>query len=208
MRLALGVGGVSLAILTGSPAAADPPPPDPLLVAVAAADTPAPAPVGDPPPAGPAPITMAPSAAQQTTSNPLAAFTNLLAGPSEGVPPNPAVPQSGPTPNPLSSIGLLMPQNFGMPTGEQTSPYVLGQNTPSGLDRIDAYQGIHALIHQALGRMPRDQLGQPLPGTAPPPGTAIPPGLVQYLPEPATSPAPADPAAPAIPPPLLPVPAG
>jgi hypothetical protein len=35
-----------------------------------------------------------------------------------------------------------------------------------------------------LGQAPHEQLGQPLPGTAPPPGTNIPPGLVQFLPEP------------------------
>jgi len=33
-----------------------------------------------------------------------------------------------------------------------------------------------------LGQMPKEQLGQPLPGTAPPPGTVISPGLVQNLP--------------------------
>ena len=33
-----------------------------------------------------------------------------------------------------------------------------------------------------IGQMPQEQLGQPLPGTAPPPGTNIPPGLVQFLP--------------------------
>lgn len=36
-----------------------------------------------------------------------------------------------------------------------------------------------------LGQMPEGQLGQPLPGVAPPPGTNIPPGLVEYLPTPA-----------------------
>ena len=51
-----------------------------------------------------------------------------------------------------------------------------------------------------LGQMPQEQLGQPLPGTAPLPGTNIPPGLVQYLPDPAASPPPGDPAAPVAPP--------
>jgi len=46
-----------------------------------------------------------------------------------------------------------------------------------------------------LGQAPLEQLGQPLPGTAPPPGTNIPPGLVQFLPEPV------DPNAPPPPPP-------
>src|SRR6185436_20289414 len=54
-----------------------------------------------------------------------------------------------------------------------------------------------------LGQMPKEQLGEALPGTAPPPGTNIPPGLVQFLPDPN---APVDPAAPAPVPPLVPVP--
>lgn len=33
-----------------------------------------------------------------------------------------------------------------------------------------------------LGQRPEAELGQPLPGTAPPPGTVISPGLVEYLP--------------------------
>ena len=87
----------------------------------------------------------------------------------------------GPATDPLAAAALLMPQNFGMPTGDEPSPYVLGDNPPSGLARIDAFQGAHALLYSTLGRLPGDQLGQPLPGTAPPPGTAVPPGLVQYL---------------------------
>lgn len=35
-----------------------------------------------------------------------------------------------------------------------------------------------------LGQLPQQQLGEPLPGTAPPPGTNIPPGLGQFLPPP------------------------
>ena len=41
-----------------------------------------------------------------------------------------------------------------------------------------------------LGQAPKEQLGQPLPGTAPPPGTVIPPGLVDFLPDPADGPTP------------------
>lgn len=41
-----------------------------------------------------------------------------------------------------------------------------------------------------LGQAPQQQLGEPLPGTAPPPGTVIPPGLVQFLPDPADGPTP------------------
>jgi hypothetical protein len=35
-----------------------------------------------------------------------------------------------------------------------------------------------------LGQVPQEQLGEPLPGTAPPPGASIPAGLGQYLPVP------------------------
>lgn len=87
--------------------------------------------------------------------------------------------------DPLAPVALLMPQNFGMPTGEEPSPYALGENTPSPFARVDAFQGAHALLHSVFGRLPGDQLGQALPGTAPPPGTALPPGLAQFQPEPA-----------------------
>ncbi|MDX1889652.1 hypothetical protein [Mycolicibacterium sp. 050158] len=41
-----------------------------------------------------------------------------------------------------------------------------------------------------LGQVPQQQLGEPLPGTAPPPGTVIPAGPVQFLPDPADGPTP------------------
>nr|WP_313777432.1 hypothetical protein [Mycobacterium sp.] len=50
-----------------------------------------------------------------------------------------------------------------------------------------------------LGQLPQQQLGEPLPGTAPPPGTNIPPGLGQYLPDPPPPPDSAPPAAATIP---------
>ena len=91
----------------------------------------------------------------------------LTAGPAiaDPAPPDPTIvvpAPVGPATDPLAAAALLMPQNFGMA-------------------RIDAFQGAHALLYSTLGRLPGDQLGQPLPGTAPPPGTAVPPGLVQYL---------------------------
>jgi hypothetical protein len=59
-----------------------------------------------------------------------------------------------------------------------------------------------------LGQMPQEQLGEPLPGTAPPPGTNVPPGLVQFQPDPPPPPgAPVPPPAPGAPP-LLPPPPG
>ena len=63
-------------------------------------------------------------------------------------------------------------------------------------------------LYGGLGQLPQEQLGQPLPGTAPPPGTVISPGLVQFLPEGGPPPGlilppPPDPDAP--PPPGVPV---
>ena len=58
-----------------------------------------------------------------------------------------------------------------------------------------------------LGQVPKDQLGEPLPGTAPPPGTNIPSGLGEFLPDPADAPPPGAPpppspgAVPPVPPP-------
>jgi hypothetical protein len=43
-------------------------------------------------------------------------------------------------------------------------------------------------LYGGLGQLPQEQLGQPLPGTAPPPGTVISPGLAQFLPDPADGP--------------------
>ena len=92
----------------------------------------------------------------------------------------------------------LLPQYYRMPTPDMTSPYQLTQDAPAGpFARVDAFKGVHALLHGALGRMPADQLGDPLPGTAPPPGFVIPAGPEQFLPDPAALPDPAPPPLPA-----------
>ncbi|WP_286175081.1 hypothetical protein [Mycobacterium sp. DL99] len=58
-----------------------------------------------------------------------------------------------------------------------------------------------------LGQLPKEQLGEPLPGTAPPPGTNIPQGLGENLPDPAAPPpAPGVPVPPAGPAPAPPAP--
>lgn len=177
MRMWLGAAVFGLAIAIAAPAPADP----------------------APPPVPP------PTAAEQTKTNPVGTLTDLLLGAAAAESAYPAVLQIVPAADPLSSVGLLMPANFGMPAGDQTSPYVLGENAPSGFARLDAFQGVHALLQGSLGRIPGTELGQPLPGTAPPPGTAIPPGLVQYF-DPAAGAAPTptatDPAGPAAPPPV------
>jgi hypothetical protein len=59
-----------------------------------------------------------------------------------------------------------------------------------------------------LGQTPQEQLGEPLPGTAPPPGTNIPPGLVQFQPDPPPPPGAPVPPPPPGAPPLVPPPPG
>jgi hypothetical protein len=59
-----------------------------------------------------------------------------------------------------------------------------------------------------LGQVPQEQLGEPLPGTAPPPGTNIPPGLVQFQPDPPPPPGAPVPPPPPGAPPLVPPPPG
>lgn len=204
MRKVLVAAAAGLAIAAAAPAAADPVPDPTTIVPVAppvpapASDSAAPASETPGPPPGPPPAT---SLADQTKADPVGTLTDLLRGAVTAQSANPLVQQSLPATNPLASAGLLMPQNFGMPTGDEPSPYALGENTPSGFARVDAFQGVHALLHGSMGRMPGTDLGQPLPGTAPPPGTALPPGLVQYYdPAPAAVP-PASPADPLLLPP-------
>ena len=138
---------------------------------------------------------------QATKENPLTAFTTLMAQPSPAtllVPPA----STGTAENPLIGLDLLMPTSYGMPTGDAASPYVLGEANNGPFARINAFKGVHALGHAGLGRMPRELLGQPLPGTAPPPGTAVPAGLEQFYADPAEL----LPAAPGTPP-VVPTPA-
>ena len=84
---------------------------------------------------------------------------------------------------------LLLPRNYRTLQGADDptpSPYDLQTGVPPGpFARVDGLKGVHAMVHGALGRMPADQLGQPLPGTAPAPGITIPAGPVEFLPDPA-----------------------
>ncbi len=89
----------------------------------------------------------------------------------------------------LAPVTLLNPETYRMPDGQQPSPYVLAQGVPPGpFAYINELKGLHAMLHGAMGRMPGDELGTALPGTAPPPGTALPPGLEDFLPDPAALP--------------------
>jgi hypothetical protein len=77
-------------------------------------------------------------------------------------------------------------QQFGVAPGDENADV----NKRKWLGRyIDEYRA-GDLKGGLLGQMPQEQLGQPLPGTAPPPGTVIPAGPVQFLPDPADGPTP------------------
>jgi len=180
--LAAGLAAWTAAVATAATAGADPAPPLPPL--------PVPPPTVDVPPETPAPYSPY-AAAEETRNNPAGVFTDLIAGadqyPVLAQSATPALPGAAPYQAPgadlLGSVSLLMPQNFGMPGDELQNPYALAQGVaPGPFARVDAFQGVRALLHGALGRMPREELGLPLAGTAPPPDAVIPPGLVQFLP--------------------------
>ena len=173
-----------------APATADPVgPADPIVPLPAAPGAPLPAapvlPTEAVPPA-PAPTTMLGQFAQVAESNPVGAFTDVLTNSAQppviGLSPvPPETVSSGPGADPLTLAMLLMPQNYRAPAADQTSPYPLAPNVaPSPFARIDAWKGMYALGWAGLGRMPGDQLGQPLPGIAPPADSNMPPGLEQF----------------------------
>jgi hypothetical protein len=218
-RGALAATGLGLLAFTGALAAAGADPVfDPILPVDPAITAPAPLPVEGiaplpasappPPPVAAAKSMLGQAVAELGQSNPFNAMADLLANspqpPLVGQGPLPPdTVSSGPGADPLSLAQLLRPQNYRMPTSDQASPYALAPNTnPSPFARIDAWKGVHALTHSNLGRMPGSELGQPLPGTAPPPGTNLPPGLEQFYIDPAAVPPDAlPPADPPLPPP-------
>ena len=179
------------ALLAASPTAVAepvPPPSDPAVVVSA-----------DPAVDAVAAAVSAPSAiatnSQVTKDNPLMGFVDMLSQASPAALLNPpAAAGTAAAVNPLTGLEMLMPENYGMPAGDSASPYVLGEGNNGPFARVNAFKGVHALGHAGLGRMPREMLGQPLPGTAPPPGTAIPLGILEFLPDPAEL-VPPDPAA-------------
>ncbi|WP_369974086.1 hypothetical protein [Mycobacterium sp. 3519A] len=85
-------------------------------------------------------------------------------------------------------------EEFGVDPGQENADVTRRQ----WLGRyIDMYRA-GMLKGGLLGQVPQEQLGEPLPGTAPPPGTNIPPGLDQFQPDP---PPPPDAPPPPVPPP-------
>lgn len=187
--LIAGLTGVLTALAAAGVAAAEPaPPPDPALIGP-------PAEAAAPPP--PDPFA---AASEQTKSDQVGTLADLLSAGATGSPAevlNQGVGLNAPPPvDPLAAVGLLYPQYYRMPSGESASPYVLQTDVPAGpFARVDAFKGVHALIHGGLGRMPGGELGQPLAGIAPAPGTNLPPGLEQFyvVPDPLLLPVPSVP---------------
>lgn len=189
-----GVLAVGAAVSSAATAAADPPPPVP-------ADPAAPAPAFDP--AAPPPTAMGTVGAilNQSTASPTG-FDLLLSQTSM-----PGLPGSQPPAPPDLSVVNTVPYLFGpnqkLAEQGQQSMYSAGPtdlDAPAPTGRIDSFQRAHGLWHEGLGRLDQSQLGQPLPGTAPPPGTNLPPGPMQFLPDNYGAP-PAPPPPPGTPPP-------
>ncbi|OBB15144.1 hypothetical protein A5662_00430 [Mycobacteriaceae bacterium 1482268.1] len=198
--LAAGILAVGAAVASAATAAADDPPPP--VPAPADPSAPAPAPTGLIPPAGtlqnflPA-GGMAPGsgydfllsqAPMPTTQG--GQPTPVMVG-ADGQPVA-ATPQQ--TILDQQAIGALKPTNFSLDRQGQQSMY---SNTPAAPDAppanfFDNARGAHGIWNYQMGRLTADQLGQPLPGTAPPPGTNIPMGVVN-LDDPSAPPPPQPP---------------
>ena len=196
---ALGVVALHVPAATAG-ADSEPPPSDPAVIVSA---DPA---VDAAPAAVPAPSPLA-VMSQVTKDSPITGFLGMLAqsSPATLLNPPPAAGTAAAA-NPLTGLDMLMPTSYGMPAGDAASPYVLGEANNGPFARVNAFKGVHALGHAGLGRMPREMLGQPLPGTAPPPGTAVPAGLEQFYTDP-TDLLPPAPIAPAAAAPVVPTPA-
>jgi len=125
----------------------------------------------------------------------------------------------GPPPTEAPNLRAFNNGNF-FPQNEK--PSAPGQGTVVGVEPgqenadisgLNWMRQMHTLYRDGnlrgamLGQVPKEQLGEPLPGTAPPPGTNVPPGLGENLPDPAAPPpAPGAPLPPADPVPAPPVP--
>ena len=190
VRLALTIAGLVVALTYAAPAVADPPldpaPVDPV-----------------PPPAGYVPplsgIGSALAQSDSTALGPLglpdlAAYTpGLLLG-QNAVPSAPGAPATVAAPDLRAFNGeYLLPQNVTPAAPGQgvaadgfgPTPHDPGTGRLAFLRRLhEMYQG-GGLAGAFLGQVPAEQLGDPLPGTAPAPGIYLPAGLGQNLPDPA-----------------------
>jgi hypothetical protein len=192
--LVVAVLGVAASVLVWPPAAeADPPPPEPATV------DPAPPPAGYvPPPSGIG------SVLAQSDSDPagplglpdLAAYApGLLLG-QNAAPSAPGAATAVTAPDLRAFNGeYLLPQNVAPAApGQGVAADGIGP-TPDdpGTGRLAFLRRLHGMYQEGglagafLGQVPDEQLGEPLPGTAPAAGIYLPPGLGQNLPDPAPS---------------------
>jgi hypothetical protein len=190
--LMVGVGVVGAAPAAADPTPAPPPPADPAppvtvpvlgsdlgpngLAVLGQAGDPAPGPLGAPNIAGLDGTTVlgqnaapsAPGTGPGVVPN-LQAFNNAY-GPQQNL--VPSAPGDG--------------QQFDVAPGDENA----NVNARTWMGRyIDMYRA-GMLKGGLLGQVPQEQLGEPLPGTAPPPGTNVPSGLGDFLPGPQDAPPP------------------
>ncbi|WP_249383664.1 hypothetical protein [Mycobacterium sp. DBP42] len=204
---------IGAAVACSATAAADPAPPEvPGAPAVAA-----PAPEPPPPPGPEVPLVGAPlgpgglSVLGQTGTetapgrlgvpNGVDMSPGALLGQYEN-PSAPGVPPPTEAPNLRAfNNGNFFPQNEKPSApGEGTVVGVAPGQENADISGLDWMRQMHTLYRNGslrgslLGQVPKEQLGEPLPGTVPPPGTNIPQGLGENLPDPAAaSPAPGAP---------------
>lgn len=205
---ACGLAAVGAAVAFPATAAADDLPPDPLPVA---AD---PAPPGPPPPPAVGPAVpmlgnLGPTGLDVLAQSNAPAVPGALGAPSVIGLGGDSVLGQNPVPEaPNGGTGTVPNLNvFNNAYGAQQLndvPSAPGQGTQFGVapgdENADVRKGIwfgrwidlqrDGRTYGGLGQAPKQQLGEPLPGTAPPPGTVIPPGLVDFLPDPADGPTP------------------
>ena len=102
----------------------------------------------------------------------------------------PGGPAGGTPPN-LTAFNnaYLLPQNLAPSAPGEGQVYdVPPGDENANIAPLDPFRRLHHMHVDGylkgglLGQAPQEQLGEPLPGTAPPPGTSVPPGLVQFLP--------------------------
>ncbi len=219
---AVGLVTFGAAVAFAATAAADPPPPEPLPVPGAPEPPPPPGPtvpvIGQP--LGPAGLNVLAQNGQEPAPGALGAPPIIGLDETTALGQNaiPSAPGAGPgvIPNLNPFNNAYGPQQCMVPSApgkcEQFDVAPGDENADVSrrewLGRyVDMYRA-GMLKGGLLGQMPQDQLGEPLPGTAPPPGTNVPPGLVQFLPDPAAPPDGAPPPLPGAPPLVPPPPAG
>ncbi|WP_059017636.1 hypothetical protein [Mycobacterium sp. M26] len=189
--LLAGLGLGVAALISSVPASADPPAPDPAVVDPAAAP-----PAYVPPRAGIGSVLAQSDAAPAGPLGlpDLSAYAPGLILGQNAVPsaPGAAAPVAAPDLRAFNSEYLL-PQNVAPAAPGEGVPAAGIGPTPEdpSTGRLAFLRRLHAMYSDGdldgalLGQMPDEQLGQPLPGTAPAAGIYLPPGLGLTTPEPA-----------------------